>query len=136
MFNKVSFIQIAVNNVEEVAKEYEELFGLKVDAAQSGDFPTLHIRNRMLPVGDTMIELIEPFDPTQGPLPRYLQKRGEGLYMLSMEVDDLDEAVKSLQEKGVQLMNADPESRAKGAQVFIQPKSTHGVLIHLVTKPK
>lgn len=136
MFKRIRFIQVAVNNVEEAAKDYRDIFGLEADAEQSGDHPDLDIRNAMLPVGDAFIELIEPFDPKEGPLPRFLQNRGEGLYMVSCEVDDIDEAIKSLQEKGVRLTNADPESRAKGLQVFIHPKSTHGVLIHLVEEPK
>ncbi len=136
MFKRIRFIQVAVNNVAEAARDYRELFGLEADAAESGDWPGLGIRNAMLPIGDAVIELIEPFDPEEGPLPRFLQNRGEGLYMMSWEVDDLDEAIKSLQAKGVRLTNADPDSRARGVPVFIHPKSTHGVLIHLVTGPK
>jgi methylmalonyl-CoA/ethylmalonyl-CoA epimerase len=134
MFNRIRVIHVVVHSIEEAAKDYKERFGL--EATTSGDRPDLGIRNAILPIGDAVIELIEPLDREEGPLPKFLQNRGEGVYMTGWEVDDIDEAVKSLQEKGVRLVNADPESRAKGAQVFLHPKSTHGVLIELVEKPK
>ena len=56
--------------------------------------------------------------------------------MTAWEVANVDEAVKALREKGVRLVNADAESRATGANVFIHPKSAHGVIIELLKKEK
>ncbi len=132
MFTKVHNIVIAVKDVKEAARQYSDNFGLK--ASKSGDVPRLGIRNAMFPVGDATLELIEPLDPQRGPVTKFLQTRGEGLYMIELEVENVDKAVKELQKKGVQLLGADPESRAKGSQVFVHPKSTNGVLIQLVQK--
>ena len=132
MFTKIRAIHIAVNNVEEAAKLYTDNFDLQVSA--SGSNPTEGIRQAVLPVGDAVIELIEPLDPEQGPVAKFLQNRGEGIYMMAWEVENLDSAIQSLTEKGVRLLNADPESRAKGVNVFIHPKSTKGVLVELVQK--
>jgi methylmalonyl-CoA epimerase len=134
MFTKIRVIHIAVNSVKEAAKDYSERFGLKVSS--SGELPELGIRNAMLPIGEAVIELIEPIDRPQGPLPRFLQSRGEGVYMTGWEVDNLEQTIQSLQKKGVSLINADPAARAKGANVFIHPKSAHGVMIELLEKPK
>lgn len=132
MLNRIRAIHIAVNNVEEAAREYSENLGLQV--SRSGDMPEMGIKNALLPVGDAVLELIEPLDPQQGPLTRFLQNRGEGVYMMALEVDDLDSTIESFQAKGVRLIDADAESRARGGPVFIHPKSTHGVLIELIEK--
>jgi len=134
MFTKLKAVQIAVKDVEEAAKEYHERLGLKL--SQSGPQPRAGIKNAIFPLGDTIIELIEPLEAGQGPVAKFLDTRGEGIYMFELEVDDIDSAVKELQAKGVRLLNADPESRAKGGLVFIHPQSTHGALIGLRKKPR
>ena len=132
MFSRIRAVHIAVNSVEEAAKEYADKFGLEV--SRSGDLPDMGVKNAILPVGDAVLELIEPLEPGEGVLARFLQNRGEGVYMMALEVENLDAAVKSLQAKDVRMTNADPESRAKGGPVFIHPRSTHGVLIEMVEK--
>lgn len=133
MFSKIRTVHIAVNSVEEASKTYAESLGLK--ASRSETLPALGIKNAILPVGDAVIELIEPLDSDEGrPVTRFLQNRGEGIYMMALEVENLDSAIKDLQARGVRLLAADPESRAKGGPAFIHPKSTHGVLIELVEK--
>jgi len=92
----------------------------------------LGIKNALFPVGDAVIELIEPLDKEQGPIPNFLKSRGEGIYMIALEVEDLDAAITELKGRGVRLLSDDPESRAKGIPVFIHPKSSRGVLIELV----
>ncbi len=134
MFTKLRAVHIAVKDLEEATKEYGERFGLK--ASQSGPQPQTGIKNAVFPLGDTIVELIEPLEAGQGPVAKFLDTRGEGIYMFALEVDDIDSAVKELQAKGVRLLNADPESRAKGAPLFIHPQSTHGALISLNEKPK
>ncbi len=133
MFNRIRAVHIAVNNVDEAAREYADSFG--IEATRSGPSPALGIRNAILPVGDAIIELIEPLNAGEGPVARFLESRGEGVYMMALEVDNLDSAIEALQAKGVRLIAADPESRAKGALPFIHPKSSHGVLIELMEKP-
>ena len=134
MFTRVRAVHIAVNNVEEAASEYTEKLGLQV--SRSGDMPQMGIKNAILPVGDSVLELIEPLDRQQGALARFLQNRGEGVYMIALEVDDLEATIKSLQSKEIRLIDADPESRSRGGPVFIHPKSTHGVLIELIEKAR
>ena len=133
MFNKLRVVHIVVNSAEEAAADYAARFGM--EKARSSENPALGIRAAVLPIGDAVIEFIEPIDKEQGALPRFLQSRGEGVYMMGWEVDSVDDTIKALQEKGVRLTNADPEARAAGANVFIHPRSAHGVLIELIEKP-
>ena len=130
MFSKIRAIHIAVKDVEEAAKQYTDSFGLEV--SQSGTLPNLGIKNALLPIGDVIIELIEPLNSEEGPVAQFLKNRGEGVYMVALEVKDLDAAIKSFKEKGVRLISDDPQSRAQGTPVFIHPKSTRGLLVELV----
>ena len=98
MFTKLRAVHIAVKDVEEATKEYGERFGLK--ASQSGPQPQLGIKNTIFPLGDTIVELIEPLEAGQGPVAKFLDTRGEGIYMFALEVDDIASAVKELQAKG------------------------------------
>jgi len=132
MFNKIRAIHLAVNSVEDAVKDYAENFGLK--AYRTGTLPELGIKNAMLQIGDTVIEFIEPLEPGQGPLAKFLEKRGEGVYMTAMEVENLESAVKNLKARGVPLINDDPESRKKGTPVFIHPKAARGLFIELIEK--
>lgn len=134
MFTKIRAIHLAVNSVEAAAKDYADNFGIEAYSTES--LPDMGIKNALLRVGDAVIELIEPLVPGEGPVAKFLEKRGEGVYMTAMEVEDVDAAVKDLQAKGIRLINADPESRAKGAAPFIHPKEARGLMIELVEKPK
>ena len=134
MFNAIRVVHVAVNSVEEAAKDYKERFGL--EASDPKEQPATGISAAIVQMGNAVIELIEPLDPEQGPVAKFLKNRGEGIYMIGWEVDDVDEAVKGLEANGVRLLSADAESRAAGANVFIHPKSSHGVLIELVEKAK
>ena len=130
MFKKVRAVHEAVKDVDEAVKQYTDGFGLELSGSDT--LPALGIKNALFPVGDAVIELIEPLDKEQGPIPNFLKSRGEGIYMIALEVEDLDAAITELKGRGVRLLSDDPESRAKGIPVFIHPKSSRGVLIELV----
>ena len=132
MFSKIRAIHLAVNSVEEAVKDYSDNFGL--EAHKTDTLPALGIKNALLQIGDAVIEFIEPLEPGQGPVARFLEKKGEGVYMTAMEVENLESAVKDLKARGVPLINDDPESREKGLPVFIHPKAARGLLIELVVK--
>jgi methylmalonyl-CoA epimerase len=133
MFNKIFNLVIAVKNVAEATKTWENDFGVKASESVV-TVPTLGAKRSLFHIGESMIELIEPLDPENGPLAKFLKTRGEGMYMLELEVKNLDEAVQSLQKKNVKLIGADPESRAKGTRVYIHPQKANGVLLQIVQK--
>ncbi len=135
MFNKVRVLHLATSNLKETMKDYEEKLGFKA-LPRGGEMPALGIRNAFLQLGDVVIEVMEPLTPGQGPVAKFLETRGEGLYMMAWEVDNIEQAIRELQAKGVRLINADAESRAKGMMTFIHPKSAHGIMVELTEKPK
>ena len=132
MFTKIRAIHMAVNSVEAAAKDYENNFGIK--AYKIDTLPEMGIKNALIRIGDAVIEFIEPLEPGQGPVAKFLEKRGEGVYMTAMEVEDLESAVKELRAKGIPLINDTPEAREQGIPVFIHPKAGRGLMIELVEK--
>ena len=134
MFNKIRAVHVVVKSVDDAVKEFSDNFDL--NPSKSGELPQLGIRNAMLPLGDAFIEFIEPLDPEKGPLAQFLKNRGEGVYMMAWEVENLEETIQTLQKKGMRLINAEAEARANGANVFIHPKSARGMMIELLEKAK
>lgn len=82
--------------------------------------------------GDGFVELISPTD-TEGPIARYMAKRGAGVHHVAYRVDDIISALAALKSRGVRLIDETPRSGAHGWQVaFIHPEAASGVLTELV----
>jgi len=132
MIKRVDHIAIAVNNLDEVLKLYDELFGLKPEHIK--DIPDQGVKAALIPVGNGgEIEFLEPVDP-QGGVAKFLEKKGEGIHHIALETDDVEQEIKSLAEKGVQLIDKEPRMGLAGKIAFLHPKSTKGILIELCQK--
>ena len=81
------------------------------------------------------MELIEP-SSKPSPIDKFLEKRGQGIHHVCLEVDDIKQAINELKEKNIRIINDEPSIGAEGYKVvFIHPKSTGGVLVELAEKP-
>ncbi|MCK9245609.1 MAG: methylmalonyl-CoA epimerase [Anaerolineaceae bacterium] len=125
---KLNHVAIVVRDIEESLKFWEDSLGLKLDHIEV--VPTQHSRVAFLPVGDSEIELVQPTSSETG-LAAYLEKRGEGMHHLCMEVDDIDAKLAELKEKGVRLINETAEVLPGRKMAFIHPKAGNGVLVEL-----
>ena len=129
MINKINHIGIAVNNIEDAVKLYTDALGLKVKGIEIVE--AQKVRTAVIPVGESKIELIESTDP-EGVIAKYIEKRGEGLHHLALEVSDIQEALDTLREKGVRLIDEKPRIGVEDTRIaFLHPKETK-VLIELV----
>ncbi|NSW86924.1 MAG: methylmalonyl-CoA epimerase [Syntrophobacteraceae bacterium] len=126
---KVDHIGIAVNSIQECMKLYKDLLGLEY--AGSETVAEQKVTTAFFPVGDTEVELLESTSP-DGPIAKYLEKRGEGVQHIAFRVDNLEAALEELKAKGVKLIDEKPRMGAGGAKIaFLHPKSTYGVLVEL-----
>ena len=129
MIRKVAHIGLAVKSVEDSLKLYEGAFGLNIGGIH--ELPDRGVRVAMIAVGNGMIELLEPMEE-DSPVAKFIEKKGEGIHHIAFEVTDIDEALKILKEKNVELVTPKPYIGAHGGRVaFLSPKSCHGVLIEL-----
>lgn len=129
MVRKVDHIGVAVSNLEEALKVYTDVLGLRLHGTEVVE--EQKVRVAFMPVGDTEIELLESTDP-EGPIAKFIEKRGEGIQHIAFRVDDIEEALEQMRQKGVRLIDEKPRYGAGGARIaFLHPKSTGGVLVEL-----
>ena len=128
---KIDHIAIAVKDLDTAVKTFTGNFGFPVE--RMGEVPALNIRRAFLTIGDASLELFQPTS-TANPAARFISERGEGMYVLSLEVDNLDAAASALDKKGVKV---NVQSIPNGPRLgFISPKQTHGVLVQLIEHPE
>jgi len=132
MIKKVDHISIVVKNLDEALQLYDNLFGLKHSKIET--ISQQGVRAAILPVGEgSEIELMEPIDPQSG-VAKFLENRGEGVHHICLEVDNVDQELSAVAEKGAQLIDKQGRPGLAGKIGFIHPKSTKGVLIELAQK--
>jgi len=130
----IEHIGIAVNKLEEAIPYYENVLGLKCYAIE--EVADQKVKTAFFMVGQTKIELLESTDP-EGPIGKFLEKKGPGVHHLAFAVDNLNESLQEISDKGVQLIDKTGRKGAEGLNIgFLHPKSTLGVLTELCEYPK
>jgi methylmalonyl-CoA epimerase len=128
MIKKISHIGVAVDNLQEARSFFRETFNLTT--SEQENFGELLFS--FIPMEGTNLELLQSTDP-EGQIAKFIQKRGQGIHHIALEVDDIQGELDRLKEKGVTLINEKPYRNAHQELVaFIHPKSTCGVLIELI----
>ncbi len=125
----IEHIGIAVKSLETAIPYYEEVLGLKCYNVE--EVVEQKVKTAFFMVGQTKIELLESTDP-EGPIGKFIAKKGEGVHHLAFAVKDLEGALVDAEGKGVQLIDKTPRGGAEGLSIaFLHPKSTMGVLTEL-----
>ena len=125
---RLDHVVIAVNDLEAAVATYQNNFGLEREEAK--DVPGLGLRNTFMPIGDAKIEMVTPLGEN-GPIGQFIAKKGEGMYLLALDVDYLDGAIKAFAAKGIK---ANVIQGSTGDIAMISPKHTHGVLLQLLSR--
>jgi len=126
---KIDHLGIAVNSIDQGKNFWTRALGLELEGTET--VAEQRVTTAFLPVGDSEVELLESTSP-DGPIARYLEKKGEGIQHVAFRVENLDEALAELKEKGIRLIDETPRKGAGGARIaFLHPKSTNGVLVEL-----
>lgn len=128
----IEHLGIAVKNLEESIKYYEEVLGLECYNIE--EVKDQKVRTAFFKLGDTKIELLESTDP-EGPIGKFVEKRGEGIHHIAFAVEDTQKALDDAAAKGIQLIDKVPRKGAENLNIgFLHPKSTHGVLTEFCCK--
>ena len=129
---KVSHIEhigIAVSNLEEGIALYEKLLGTKCYSVE--EVVEQKVKTAFFMVGQTKIELLEATS-AESPIAKFIEKKGDGVHHIAFAVDGIENALESMNEKGVQLIDKTPRKGAEGLSIaFLHPKSTGGVLMEV-----
>lgn len=130
MFERLHHIAIAVKDIDAVLGEYAAVLGLP--KTQVVYIDTQKVKATLIPVGDVEIELIEPTDP-EGGVAKFIERRGESLHHICFQVTDVNQELKDLEAKGVQLIDKQSRPGLAGQVGFLHPRSTRGTLVELCT---
>lgn len=126
---KIDHLGIAVNSIEEGKNFWSDVLGLRFEGAET--VAEQKVTTAFFPVGESEVELLESTSP-DGPVAKYIEKRGQGIQHIAFRVDDIEAALAELKEKGIQLIDEKPRHGAGGAKIaFLHPKATGGVLVEL-----
>jgi methylmalonyl-CoA/ethylmalonyl-CoA epimerase len=129
---KIDHLGIAVRSIDESLKFYRDSLGLDVGGRERVEDQGVTVA--LLPVGESRIELLEPFDAGT-PVGRFIEKRGEGLHHICYEVEDLSSRLEDMKSRGVRVLDGYPRRGAEGKLVaFLHPASANGVLVELVQR--
>ncbi|MFZ1061770.1 MAG: VOC family protein [Candidatus Rokuibacteriota bacterium] len=122
MLGDVVELSVAVRNLDEAVERYARLFGLKVH--RQGTSEEFGFRNAIFPTGIGHIELLQPTNPTKH-VARFLERHGEGVYLVGFEVRDIPGAVAHLRSQGVRVDQGRPDL------AWVHPRDAHGVFVEL-----
>lgn len=125
---KINHVAIVVKDIDAALTFWRDQLGLNLDHVE--EVPSQASRVAFLPVGEGEVELVEPTNAGSG-MGKYLEKRGEGMHHLCIEVDDIRTLLTQLRDRGVRLINEEPLELPGRLMAFIHPKSANGVLVEL-----
>lgn len=126
---RLDHLTAAVRDVEEAARAWE--CSLRLKPERLVEPAGTNARLARLPIGDAVLELVQPLS-SDHELATFMEERGEGLFSLSVEVDDLEAVVADLRRRGVQVSDTEPSVPEGTRAVVINRESAHGVRIELV----
>jgi methylmalonyl-CoA/ethylmalonyl-CoA epimerase len=127
-------VAIAVHDLDKAIALYRDVLGLKLHSVE--EVPEQKVRTAIFGEGLGRVELICPTEKDTG-VARFLEKRGEGMHHICVEVPDIEAALRDLKARGAPLIDETPKPGAGGARVaFVHPKGMHGVLVELREGPK
>ena len=130
---KIDHIAIAVNDVEESAKVYQQALG-----ADSVEFETVEsegVKIAIIHLENARVELMQPTNDTS-PIKKFLDKKGQGLHHMALDTDNIEGEVERMEGCGIQFLGKIRPGSAGTKVTFIHPKSLHGVLTELCSHPK
>jgi len=131
---KIEHLGIAVKDIEKGVSFYRDALGLSVPAVTRDEAMGATIA--FVNIGESSLELISPLEePPPGStgdvMRKFITNKGEGIHHLCVAVDNIEAALKELEQKGITLIDKVPRPGAHGKVAFVHPKSTNGVLLEL-----
>lgn len=126
---KIAHIGIAVTKIDQVLSFYTESLGLELDNVEIVESEGVKVA--FLKIGESRLELLEPLNESS-PVQQFIDKKGEGIHHIALEVDNIEARLNQLKSEGIKLINDEPKQGAHLSQVaFIHPKAANGVLFEL-----
>lgn len=130
---KIDHIAIAVNDVEESAKIYQQALG--VDDVEFETVESEGVKIAILHLENARIELMQPTND-ESPIKKFLDRKGQGLHHMALDTDNIEGEVERMEGCGIQFLGKIRPGSAGTRVTFIHPRSLHGVLAELCSHPE
>lgn len=125
----IDHLGVAVNQIAGAKNFWSDVLDLPLEGMET--VTEQKVTTAFLPVGESELELLESTAP-DGPVAKYIEKKGEGIHHIAFRVADIEAALAELKAKGVRLIDEKPRIGAGGAKIiFLHPKATNGVLVEI-----
>jgi methylmalonyl-CoA/ethylmalonyl-CoA epimerase len=135
LIKKIDHIGIAVKNLSDALNTYKRLYGL--DAIKIETLQDIKVNVAFIPLGEVLIELLEPVEPGEGRIGKFLEEKGEGIHHIAFRVEDIYDAMRKLKKINIPLRDEKPRDGGDGSKIaFIEPISTQNVLTELVERDR
>lgn len=135
MIKKIDHIGIAVKNLDEALSIYKRIYGLNPIKVETHE--DIKVKIAFIPLGEVLIELLQPTEPGAGKIGHFIEEKGEGLNHIALRVDNIDGAMVKLKNAGIELRDALPRPGGDDSKIaFIEPRFTQNVLTELVERKR
>lgn len=131
---KIEHLGIAVSDLQKSIPLFEQLLNTpcyKTEVVENEGVSTAFFQ-----IGESKVELLEATRP-DSPISKFIEKKGEGIHHIAIEVENIEAEMKRLSALGFSLLNETPKEGADNKLIcFLHPKTTNGVLIELCQEKK
>jgi methylmalonyl-CoA/ethylmalonyl-CoA epimerase len=130
MFDRIDHVGVAVEDLDAAISLYETT--MEMELAHRETVESQGVEAVLLDVGDGHVELLRPLGPDTA-VGKFIERRGPGLHHVAYAVADIDAALASLTEAGIELIDSEARVGIRGSRVaFLHPRSTGSVLTEIV----
>jgi len=127
---KVNHISVAVSNFEEGVETFKRLFSIEPEIVH---FEERKLKIAIFKLENLLFELISPMEGEEI-VSKFLEKRGDGIHHIALEVENVEEKKKEFEEKGFKVVHGPRKGVKSKSVIFLDPKTTGRVLIEIVEK--
>ena len=127
--NYIDHVGVAVRDIQAALRFFQDNFG--APPSEVAELDDQGVRATLVQVGQTRLELLEPLNENTT-VGRFIERRGEGLHHLALNVDDISGKLRILEARGVELLDRQPREGLSGDIAFIHPRAVFGILTELV----
>lgn len=131
MFKGIYGFTIAVKDLKSATERYEKVFGMKSIHRSESDFAFPGLIGSLFDVGGVKIHLITSLTKDTS-IAKFLENKGEGLFLISLDVNDLDHEITRMKEAGAIFVSDKSFTGSFGKVNFIHPKSMNGVQVEVI----
>ena len=130
LFTAIDHVGLAVTDLDEAIAFHRDILGMEL--AHTEENPEQGVREAMMVIGDSCIQLLAPLTP-ESTIATFLEKKGPGIQQVAYRVEGIEAVCATLRERGLRLLYEEPRRGTADSRInFIHPKDAGGVLVELV----